>query len=330
MRVLTVNSHQPYVYDMARISGIELFVIDRLPGRDMDKWDERVRPKPPNAHLLSLEEALSQHQSCDVFVGHNLTDLSTLKDLQLPTVLLIHSSLDRLLATQETNYSREDIHRILETYIRLKQVMVAAVSAMKASSWGITDCPIIPFYTDTDFLQGYQGSIPQGLRVANHLVEKGVALNLEFYTSLVEGFDVRLVGLNPRLNTQPAEGQEELRQLYQSYRYYIHTASEGLEDGYNLASLEAMATGMPVVCNQHPTAPIVDGKHGFISSDVTYLQEKMRVLEANRNLARTLGAEARRYVLANHSRSQFDRQWTETLELAVRRYEGGQTRPQTE
>ena len=33
MRVLTVNSHQPYVYDMARISGIELLIIDRLLGR---------------------------------------------------------------------------------------------------------------------------------------------------------------------------------------------------------------------------------------------------------------------------------------------------------
>jgi len=33
VHVLTVNSHQPYVYDMARISGIELLIIDCLPGR---------------------------------------------------------------------------------------------------------------------------------------------------------------------------------------------------------------------------------------------------------------------------------------------------------
>lgn|GEM_PF-4193116 len=33
MRVLTVYSHQPYEYDMDRISGIELLIIDCLLGR---------------------------------------------------------------------------------------------------------------------------------------------------------------------------------------------------------------------------------------------------------------------------------------------------------
>ena len=33
VRVLTIYSHQPYVYDMARISGIELLIIDCLLGR---------------------------------------------------------------------------------------------------------------------------------------------------------------------------------------------------------------------------------------------------------------------------------------------------------
>ncbi|UCD37183.1 MAG: glycosyltransferase [Fidelibacterota bacterium] len=320
MRILTLNSHQPYIYDLAQISGIELLVVDRIPGRERDKWDEAVRPLPDNAQLLALNTALARPPACDVFVAHNLTDLSMIKTLSLPSVLMIHSSLDRLLTTQETSYSREDIHRILQAYITLKHVVVTAVSTMKANSWGITDCPIVPFYTDTDFFQGYHGSNPQGLRVTNHLVEKGAALNLEFFSSLIEGIDVRVVGLNPRLGTQPAASREELLQLYQSQRYYIHTAVEDMEDGYNMASLEAMATGMPIVCNQHSTAPITDGKNGFMASDLAYLREKIHSLEENLDLAMQLGSEARKYVLENHSRAQFESKWRDILDLAIDRF----------
>ena len=323
MRVLTLNSHQPYIHDMARISGIDLLVIDRLPGRERDKWDESMRPLPPNVELTSLEQVLTQQTDCEVLVAHNLTDLSATKALNMPRVLLIHSSLERLLATQSTTYTRDDIFRVLQTYVQLKSVLVASVSSMKATSWGITDCPIVPFYIDTEFFQGYRGEIARGLRVAHHLVEKGVALDLEFFTALIEGFDVQIVGDNPRLNTTPAQSSDELREFYRSYRYYIHTAAEGMEDGYNMSSLEAMATGMPVVCNAHPTAPVVDGVNGFTSADIPALQEKMRLLESDVELAHRLGAAARQTVARNHSLDQFESIWGEIFELALKAFEAG-------
>jgi glycosyltransferase involved in cell wall biosynthesis len=323
MRVLTINSHQPYIHDMAHISGIDLYVIDQLPGRERDKWNAGVRPLPSNVRLISLEQVLQQPPDCDVFVAHNLTDLGATKTLNMPRVLLIHSSLERLLATQSTTYSRDDIYRVLQTYVQLKQVVVASVSAMKAASWGITDCPIVPFFIDTDFFHGYHGSDSRGLRVANHLVEKGVALNLEFFTTLIEGFDVQIVGDNPHLNTTPAQSQDELREFYQTCRFYVHTAAEGMEDGYNMASLEAMATGMPVICNPHPTAPIIDGQNGFISEDIELLQKKMRLLETGRDLASKLGAAARRYVVTNHSLAMFVSKWGEIFDLAIKGFEGG-------
>jgi glycosyltransferase involved in cell wall biosynthesis len=82
-----------------------------------------------------------------------------------------------------------------------------------------------------------------------------------------------------------------------------------------------MATGMPVICNQHSTAPVINEKSGFMSSDVTYLREKIAALEVNEELARQLGHEARRYVMTNHSLEQFDKRWMEVLDLAIRRYQ---------
>jgi glycosyltransferase involved in cell wall biosynthesis len=304
---------------------MDLLVIDDLPGRPQDKWDTSVRPLPPNARLLSLDAVLKTPPACDVLIAHNLTDLSAVRALELPKVLLIHSSLEGLLATQTTTYSRDDIHRVLQTYVQMKQVTVAGVSTMKAASWGITDCPIIPFTTDTSFFRGYTGTIPKGLRVASQLIAKREVLNLDFFTQLIDGFDVQLVGRNHGLETTIPETRQDLLQLYQSHRFYIHTAVEGMEDGYNMASLEAMATGMPVICNQHTSAPIVNGSNGFMSSDVLELQEKMRLLESDLALARTLGLKARQFVVRNHSFDQFEKKWMEILELAIKRYETERT-----
>jgi glycosyltransferase involved in cell wall biosynthesis len=96
-----------------------------------------------------------------------------------------------------------------------------------------------------------------------------------------------------------------------------------MEDGYNMASLEAMATGMPVICNPHPTAPIIDGQNGFISEDIELLQKKMRLLETGRDLASKLGAAARRYVVTNHSLAMFVSKWGEIFDLAIKGFEGG-------
>jgi hypothetical protein len=322
VRVLTINSHESYVYSLAQLGGIELDIIDRMPGRYTDRWDERIRPIPESARLITIDEALGQPERYDCFIGHNLTDISDTKELRIPSILVIHSSLDGLLATQTTSHSREEIHRILQKYMQVKNLTVVGVSRMKLNSWGVTDGLVIPRVIDTDFFQGWQGDDPRGLRVANQLVEKGRILALDFFTDLVRGFDIRLVGHNPQMGIKPARDQQELLACYQSHRYYIHTSSEGLEDGYNMASLEAMATGMPVVCNRHSTSPIIDGKNGFISDDIAYLQDKMHLLERDRELARQLGESTRQYVAANHTREQFDHLWGEVLETAGRRFAG--------
>jgi glycosyltransferase involved in cell wall biosynthesis len=53
--------------------------------------------------------------------------------------------------------------------------------------------------------------------------------------------------------------------------------------------LEAMASGMPVVSISSPTSPIIDGKNGFISSDLYYLKDKLKLLLDNLELAKSVG-----------------------------------------
>ena len=120
-----------------------------------------------------------------------------------------------------------------------------------------------------------------------------------------------------------AASHRELRSFYRSHRFYLHTAHPEYEDGYNTASLEAMATGMPVVCNAHPSAPIENGVNGFVSDDVQELREGIRRLLADRDLAEKMGQAARESVVEQHSLERFRALWNEAIELAVRRFQSG-------
>jgi glycosyltransferase involved in cell wall biosynthesis len=61
-----------------------------------------------------------------------------------------------------------------------------------------------------------------------------------------------------------------------------------------MASLEAMASGLPVLGNVHPSSPIVHGKSGFLSNDPVQLRGYAERLLAHPELAARLGAEAKR------------------------------------
>src|SRR5690606_3724519 len=78
-----------------------------------------------------------------------------------------------------------------------------------------------------------------------------------------------------------------------SHRFYVHTADPELEDGYNLAMLEAMACGLPVVGCCHPTSPIEHGISGFLDDDPAALATFARRLLDEPELAARMGAAAR-------------------------------------
>ena len=44
---------------------------------------------------------------------------------------------------------------------------------------------------------------------------------------------------------EAAKNWDNLKETLQSHRFYIHTADPRYEDGFNMATLEAMAAGIP-------------------------------------------------------------------------------------
>lgn len=322
-RLLTFNCHEAYVHLLGKL-GLEMDIIDGLPGRYASAWDRRMRPVPRGARLIALEEA-SSGQRYDVAVAHNLTDLVALRELELPKVLVLHVNLAARVSEERGAPTIFDMQQQLQSYLSAISATAVAVSQAKASSWG-QRCPVIRPCADPEEYKDFEGSDPVALRVANQVLDRQPRLAWDAHSAIVRGHAVRLLGHNPGVDgSMPAESWAALKASYRRHRAYVHTAGLGLDDGYNLAVVEAMMTGMPVVSLQGSESPIVDGISGYVSADPSYLNQRLGQLLSSPELARELGQRAREAALESFSVGAFVAGWSRAIELAQATWRG---RPQ--
>jgi len=314
--ILTFNSHEAYVYALSR-TNLSLDVIDQLPGRYVNSWDTKIRPIPDNIRLITLKEAELSKKKYDCAIAYSIDDLLMIKNLEIPKILTIHISLTGYIEQEGNKVSPEKACNVLNTYLKKIGVLVVSISEMKQKTWGVSG-PIIRPFIDTEYFNGYNGKLAVGLRVGNQLVNKGQLLYWDFFQAVITEYPVKILGYNPDLkNVTRAQDLNDLRQHYQTHRFYIHTSKYDFEDGYNMASLEAMACGMPIVCNQHPTSPIINGMNGFMSNDVDELRAWIEMLLMDLSLAQKMGIAAREWVLDNNSLDDFRTNWQGAVEEAI-------------
>ena len=100
----------------------------------------------------------------------------------------------------------------------------------------------------------------------------------------------------------------------------IHTANPELEDGYNMATLEAMAAGLPILSNQHPTSPIEHGVSGFLSDNPAELRKYANMLLEDKILATMMGKEAQKTVIERFSMARFKEAFLQSIETARQKW----------
>ena len=314
-RLLVFDCHEAWVYQLQALP-FPMDVVVGLRGRGVSGWDENMRPVPRNARLIRLEEALREKQTYRCIVAHNLTDLLEAKFLDGPRILVIHETLDGALREQGSTITAEQFRDAVAKFVDLSGTHVTAVSRLKGRSWGFED-DIVPLSADPSEYLPWGGELAQGLRVANHIQRRPNILLWEFHKKAFDGLPVTLVGRNDEMaNVRPSRNWEELKETLRQHRFYIHTADSQLEDGYNMATLEAMAAGLPVLGNCHPTSPVEHGISGFLSDDPTELRGYALRLLAERDLAEKMGRAAREAVAQRMSVGLFKQNFMRSLELA--------------
>ncbi len=311
LRILTINSHQPYLHLLAGLPHTFHVVDEGLRGSPC-RWDNCVRPLPPGFQRLSLSAAATaaQRESFDVALAHNLTDMLALKDLCSRLVLLFHCTLTGRVVYEGSRIDPADFAARVLAFLEGVPAEVVFITEVKAHSWQGIPGRIIEPGIPLDAYDGYSGVRPAVLRVSNLQKRRDTLLNHSLQQEVLHGIANTLIGHNPGVTgSLPAGSWEELKAAYREHRCFLITNHPELEDGFNLAVLEAMATGMPVVTTPHATTPIRDGYNGLVGETAGDLRRHVSRLLHDRDLALRLGRRARESVAELFPQGVFLSRW---------------------
>ena len=319
MRLLVLNYHEAWVHQLGVLDA-ELDIVVGLSGRYTHDWDARMRPLPANARTITLSEARVSRTSYDCVINHSITDLLDTKEIDAPKLLVLHETLEGRRAQQGGEFDARDMQATLNMYLAGVGGHAIAISRMKARSWGVTHV-IVHNMADPDAYPEHSGILNCGIRVANRITSKRVFLSWNFHDKALDGLPMKLVGHNPDLpGVSAATSWDGLKRDLASHRFYVHTADPHYEDGFNMAMLEAMAAGLPVLVNRHPTTIVEHRKSGFICETPDEMRIYAERLLADPVLAHEMGTSARRRVGMHFGPGRFKVEFTRALAEAKQKW----------
>lgn len=250
-----------------------------------------------------------QEDPWDWVLAHNASDLIDAMGIKIPKVFLVHGTLSGRILQDRSTIDRSLYIRNLQSLLSAGNAQVVYISELKRKDWGIPGEVIRPGVDIREY-GGYQGNIRGVLQVSNHLKERGAITGWKTHQEVCRDLHHLVIGTNLKIPlSRIANNWDDLREQLRSYRVYLYTPIYPYEDGYNLALLEAMATGMPIASLHHATSPIRDGLEGVTASTAAELRAKVLRLLDNPIEAANLGSRARIRVEKEFPLSEFQHAW---------------------
>lgn len=317
-RILTFNFHEPYLCLMAKTGyPFTVGLYDKPPFAR--EWQTKFRPVPPNITFVpeSVWRRELEAGRYDVVIAHNELNAASVFDAPVPGILVCHNRLSFLKTTVQGDKAQAiaSLWRLLNK-LREKFAFVF-ISESKRDDYGIPGRVILPGI-DVEAYGGYRGDVAQVLRVGNAMRSRNLMFDVGFQEEVCQGLPNRVVGEDPLMPfAQPSKSFEDLLDKFRSFRCLLHVTREEWEDGYNLAMLEAMACGMPVVALANETSPLTNGEDGFVSMSAETLRQRLKELLDDRALARDIGAKGRETVAKTFPLSAFVDKWRHAIEEAA-------------
>lgn len=319
LRILTTLWHEPYMALLAKTGHrFDVIVHKIITWPHGPWWDQTSRPLPDNIEVVGnpFEVVGSGGLGYDLFLAQTVADLSIMAQMRIPKVFLSHGMLRQPLRGIDDDAQLERMREELRP--QLQGAVLVFNDERKRQDWGF-EGTVIPGAVDPDDYGGWTGDTEKVLRVGNMMAERDFMLGFSVQEKICSGgIPSTIVGYNPAVpSARQAESFDELKSFYVTHRVFLHTTIEQYEAGYNLAMLEAMATGMPVVALHHSRSPIIDCHNGFISGSVDQLRRRVLELLADRELAARLGRNARQTVIESFNIDGFIEAWERVFAQAV-------------
>ena len=155
----------------------------------------------------------------------------------------------------------------------------------------------------------YDGSVPRGIAVANHLARRGRRLGADIFAQWRAQVPLDLVGMAAEESGGLGEIPNlQLPAFMGRYRFYCHPVRW---TSLGLSAVEAMMIGMPLIglATTELACVVRNGETGFVDTDPQRLVAHMQRLIASPDEARELGAGARREAERRFGIERFKADW---------------------
>ncbi len=315
MNILTFNWHTAYLSLLVQLDHHFDVAPNNKEGAPPVPWHESMRPLRPNISPITTQQALDRLRRknyYDLVLAHNAMDLVFVKEFPLPKIMVFHSKL----SSDAVISNKRDIIPSYRQMIRelISGVHCIFISQTKRYDWDLPGEIILPGI-DISLYGGYTGKTARVLRVGNQINLRDLTSGYSIQEKILHNIPSITIGDNPNLpDARPSRDWEDMKQAYRENRLFLCTNVPPWEDGYNLAMLEAMATGMPVVSLANPVSLITDGIDGFIADDVGGLRHRVEQLLGDVDMAKSIGTEGKRTVERLFPMTRFLEKWEKAIQ----------------
>jgi hypothetical protein len=163
----------------------------------------------------------------------------------------------------------------------------------------------------------YSGKLNRGIVVINGIVKRGRRLGLDVFLKVREEIPLDIVGMESELVGGLGEVKNELLPRFiAQYRFFFNPIRY---TSLGLSVCEAMMAGVPVIGLATTEMPVTvrNDYSGYLSTDVNFLIEKMKLLLNDPGKADKLSQGARETALNKFNIERFKKDWIHVFQKRV-------------
>ena len=306
LRILTWHVHGNYLYNLTQVPHDFYLVTDAA--RSMHHSGRSgILPWGANVHEAPVETLQDMAFDVVMFQSRHEWDEAQHRELseaqrRLPRIYIEHDP--------PQAHPTDSRHWVDDPNVLL--VHVTPFNALMWDSGGtptrVIDHGVLPLQTAS-----YSGHVARGIVVVNNLQSRGRRLGLDVYRQVAERVPLTLYGMGSEAVGGAGEvPNDRLPGVMAAHRFFFNPIRW---TSLGLAIIEAMMVGLPIVglATTELVTVIRNGENGFVDTRIEPLVDAMQQLLEQPELARELGAAARRTAQARFGIDRFVADWLDAL-----------------
>ncbi|MBT1702861.1 glycosyltransferase family 4 protein [Chryseosolibacter indicus] len=309
LRVLTWHIHGSYLYYLTQTPCT--FYLPHKNSKE-EGYGARTPSFPWGDNVISVPAEEVKNLEFDVILfqskknyTHDQYEILSDKQRALPKIYLEHDP-PREVPT-DTKHVVDDPNTLLAHVTHFNRLM-----------WDNNSSPTTVIehgVVDPGYL--YKGTLDKGIVVINGIVKRGRRLGLDVFKKVREEIPLDIVGMgSEEVGGLGDINNRKLPELISQYRFFFNPIRY---TSLGLSVCEAMMAGLPIVglATTEMSITVTNGQSGYISTDVDFLIEKMKMLLNNPDKAQTLSQGARETALQKFNMKRFTNDWLKIFHQVV-------------